>query len=115
MLCWPGQLSPQPVTRRAWIEDRARRQRPADQGACDEAEFLVVVAGVGAQRTESGVHVDLPGLGEEPLGLLDHDPAVQCVLELFSEDRGTVDAALLEDSDGGHIGQRAGDPPVREA
>ena len=49
------------------------------------------------------------------LGLLDHDSAVQRALELLGEDRGAVDGALLEDPDGGHIGQCAGDPLVRDA
>jgi len=45
-------------------------------------------------------------LGHHTLGLLDHHPAVQSGLQLFVEDLAAADRALLQDADGGHIGQR---------
>jgi hypothetical protein len=38
-----------------------------------------------------------PGRGEQSLGLLYDDPAVQGTLKLFSDDLSPVDGALLED------------------
>ena len=96
-------------------EDGAGRQGSADQGVRDHADLLAMLSGVGAECDEGGRHVDLSGLGEDALGLLDHDPAAQCALQLLGDDRGAVDGALLEDADGGHVGQGTGDPLVGHA
>ena len=42
----------------------------------------------------------------DTLGLLDQDPAVQSRLELFGDQVGLVDGTLLEEPDGGDVGER---------
>jgi hypothetical protein len=51
-------------------------------------------------------HVQLKPLGQDAFGLLDQDPAGQRVLQLFGEGVAVADRALLQQSDGGHVGQR---------
>ena len=75
-------------------------------GEVDEAE--VVVAGVVAQRQERLVHVETRPLGHHPLGLLDDDAAVEGVLELLVHDLGLADDPMVQDGDGGDVGQGLG-------
>ena len=43
--------------------------------------------------------------GEDPFGLLDQDPAVERGLQLLGEDVAAVDGALLQQADGGDVGE----------
>jgi hypothetical protein len=63
----------------------------------------VVGAGVIAQRGERLSHDETFPLGDHPLGLFDHDAAVEGVLQLFVQDLGLVRFSLLKDGDGGDI------------
>jgi hypothetical protein len=47
--------------------------------------------------------------GHDALGLFDADAAVQRVLQLRLDGVGPVQFAMLEDPDGGHVGQRLHD------
>ena len=53
-------------------------------------------------------HVDAFPLGDHPFRLLDDDAAVQSVVELFVEDLSLERGAVLEDGDGGDVGERLG-------
>ena len=79
-----------------------------DHGAGDVAEPVLVDAGVVAHQVEGGVDADAVGSGQDALGLLDGDPAVQGTLQLFGEDLGAADGALLEEPDRGDVGQGTG-------
>ena len=74
----------------------------------DVGEAMVVVAGVVAQTGEGLFHVQPLALGDHALGLLDHDATVQGVVELLVDDLGAARRVVLEDGDGGHIGQGLG-------
>ena len=47
-------------------------------------------------------------LGQHPFGLLDDDAAVERVVELLVDDLGLEGGAVLEDGDGGDVGERLG-------
>ena len=49
-------------------------------------------------------------LGEDALGLLDDDPAVQCDLQLTGHELLLVDRAFLQYPDRGYIDERPGRP-----
>ena len=51
---------------------------------------------MGAQRGEGLIHVDRSGLGQDTLGLLNEDPAVQCVLKLLRDNVVVVDGSFLQ-------------------
>ena len=67
-----------------------------------------MVAGVDPQSREGLLHVEAFSFCHHPLGLFDDDAAVESVLELLVEDLGLERGAVLEDGDGGHIGQGLG-------
>ncbi len=72
-----------------------------------------MVAGVSAQRRERLFHVEVFPLGHHALGLFDDYAAVEGVLELLVHPLGLERGAVLEDGDGGHIGQGLGGFDVR--
>ncbi len=80
-----------------------------DEGAGEVGQALVAVAGLVAQQGERLVDVDAQPLGELALGLLDDDPAVQRGLQLLVEGIAAAHAALVQQADGGHVGQRLAD------
>jgi hypothetical protein len=71
-----------------------------------------VRAGVVAQHDERLAHVKAEALGQLALGLLDDDPAVQRRLQLLVERVAAAYAALVQQADGGHVGQRLTDPHI---
>ena len=75
-------------------------------GDVDQPE--VVVAGVVAQRGEGLFHVEAGAFGDHALGLLDDDAAVEGVVELLVDDLGLERGAVLEDGDGGDVGEGLG-------
>jgi len=75
-----------------------------DEGAGEVGQSAVVGTGVGAQRGESLFHVDVEAFGELALGLFDQDPAAQRGLELFVEEGAEAGGALLQQADGGDVG-----------
>jgi hypothetical protein len=75
------------------------RQGSVDDGLSNVDEEQIVVAGVVAQPREGGVHVEVSAFGEHALGLLDHDAAVQGVVELIEHDVVLDGGAVLEDGD----------------
>src|SRR4051794_31929672 len=85
-----------------------------DDRSCEVGELAVVGAGVAAQGGERLVHVDVQPLGEDALGLLDQNAAVQCGLQLNDHGVGLEIGAMLQDGGGGDVGQRLGDPNVGE-
>ena len=48
----------------------------------------------------------MASLGDHPLGLLDDDPAGEGLGELLVEELGVERGAVLEDGDGGDVGER---------
>jgi hypothetical protein len=75
------------------------------------SQVQVAIARVAAQPVEGGLHGQAVVVGEHALGLFDDDSAVQGGLELFGDDFASADGLLLQDSDGGHVGQAC--PRVR--
>ena len=67
-----------------------------------------MVAGVVAQSRERLLHVEAFSFGHHALGLFDDDAAVESVLELLVDDLGLERGPVLEDGDGGDIGQGLG-------
>jgi hypothetical protein len=78
------------------------------RASSDSRRFLA--AGAVAQECERVGHVEPEAFGQHALGLLDQDPAVQRVLQLFGEGVTMADGALLQQADGGDVGQGLGDP-----
>ena len=76
---------------------------PASSG-----ERMVVIARVAAQCDECLVGGDPEPLGEDSLGLLDDDAAVQRQLQLPGHDLLLAHGAFLQDADGGHVHQGGG-------
>ena len=60
------------------------------------------------KRGERLLHVEAVPLGDHAFGLLDDDAAVERVVELLVEDLGLERGAVLEDGDGGDVGERLG-------
>ena len=83
-------------------------ERPGQVGQAE-------VAGPGtvAQQVEGLIHVHPEALGELALGLLDDDPAVQRGLQLFIEGVAVAHAALVQQADGGDVGQGLTDADFR--
>ena len=77
-----------------------------DESSGEVGQALVAVAGLVPQQRERLVDVDAQPLGEFALGLLDDDPAVQRGLQLLVEGIAVAHAALMQQADGGHVGQR---------
>src|SRR3984893_2855593 len=77
-----------------------------DESSGEVGQALVAVAGLVPQQRERLVDVDAQPLGEFALGLLDDDPAVQRGLQLLVEGIAAAHAALVQQADGGHVGQR---------
>ena len=73
--------------------------------AGDVSESLVAIAGVLAQRSEGLVHVEAATLGELAFGLLDDDPAIEGCLELLGAGLAAVHVPLMEQPDGGDVGE----------
>ena len=67
-----------------------------------------MVAGMVTQGRERLLHVEAFSLCDDPLGLLDDDPAVERMLELLVDDLGFEGGAVLEDGDGRDVGQGLG-------
>jgi hypothetical protein len=59
------------------------------------------------------VHAQAEALGELAFGLLDDDPAIQRGLQLLVEDVAAAQAAVMQQADGGHVGQGPANPYVR--
>ena len=69
----------------------------------------LLVAGAAAQQGEGLVDVQLEAFGQDALGLFDQDAAVQRGLQLLGQDVAAADGALLQQPDGGHVGQGLAD------
>jgi hypothetical protein len=65
-----------------------------------------------SQRGKCLFHVKTPALGDDTLGLLDDDAAVESMVELVVDDLGLERAAVLQNGDGGDVGERLGDDEV---
>ena len=61
-----------------------------------------------AQEVEGLVHAEVLPFGDHALGLFDDHPAVEGVAELLVDELGLERGAVLENGDGGHVGQRLG-------
>jgi hypothetical protein len=79
---------------------------------CDVDEEKIVGAGMAAQPREGLLHVESSPLGNDAFGLLDHDAAVEGVVELLDHDVGLYGGAVLEDGDRGDIGKGLGGDDV---
>jgi hypothetical protein len=66
-----------------------------------------------AQDAERLVHVQAEAFGELTLGLLDDDPAVQRGLQLLIHGVAVAHAALVQQAEGGHVGQSLAHTYVR--
>jgi hypothetical protein len=93
----------------------ARGLAVTDDGGCaaddvggELGERVVVVAGVAAEQSEGFVGCGAEPFGQDSLGLLDHDAAVERDLQLASYDLVLADRPFLQDPDGGHVNQRPG-------
>jgi len=87
--------------------------RAVDEGTGQAGQAQVAGPGEATQEAECLVHVQAETLGEYALGLLDDDPAVQRGLQLLSEDFTVAHAALVQQADGGDVGQGLADAYVR--
>jgi membrane protein len=76
-----------------------------DDRVGDEPELLLAAPAVPAQQVEGGVDVDAVELGDDALGLLDHDAAVQGALQLGGQHLPPADRLLLQQPDGGDVGE----------
>ena len=70
---------------------------------------------MGTHDLEGLVNTDAEGPGDRPLGLLDHDPAVQGELELLRQRLGPGERALLEDGDRREVGEGLDEPDLVRA
>ena len=78
---------------------------PRDDGAGERGQRLSSAAGMRAHESEGRPHAR-SGLGrEDALGLLDEDPTLQGGLQLLGERDLVVDGALVQQADGGDVGQ----------
>jgi len=82
---------------------------PRDDGGGHGGQRLSAAAGVGAHEGEGVLHARSGLGGENALGLLDEDPAVQGGLQLLGEQDLVANGALVQESDGGDVGQSLGD------
>ncbi len=67
-----------------------------------------MVARVGTQGSKRELNIEPSPPGDHPLGLLDHDAAVERMLKLLVEDLGFYRGPVLKDGDGGHVSQGLG-------
>jgi hypothetical protein len=86
---------------------------PVDDGTGEVGEPVVATAGVLAQEVERLVGAELESFGEHPLRLLDHDPAGEGSLELLDEQLLLAARSLLQQTDGRHVREGAGDTRSR--
>src|SRR3954465_15189911 len=86
----------------------ACRKRSIDDrlGNVDKAE--VAAAGVAAQPGERLLHVEVGPFSEHSLRLLDDDAGVQGLAELVVEHLGLDRGTMLQDGDGGDVGEGLG-------
>ncbi|MGH9022902.1 MAG: hypothetical protein ACRDV9_07365 [Acidimicrobiia bacterium] len=77
-----------------------------------QSEILVV--GVFAKAGEGLLHVEAVAvpLGHHAFGLLDHDTADESTVELFGDQLSLGDRPVLENGDGGYVGQSLGGEDV---
>lgn len=66
----------------------------------------MLLRGVVTQHGECPGHVEAEALGQLPGGLLDDDGAVQRCLKLFGQCLAAAQVPLVQQADGGEIGQR---------
>ncbi len=93
---------------RCLLQDAAGNS-PRDDRAGHRGQRLSGAAGVGAHEGEGRLHAR-SGLGrQDAFGLLDEDPAVQGGLQLLGERDVVADGALVQQADGGDVGQSLGD------
>src|SRR5581483_5323908 len=78
----------------------------------DVGKVAVVAPGVAPEEGEGFVDVDVGPFGEHPFGLFDDDPAVEGPFELFGEELLVVLEPVLEDAEGGDVGQGLGGAQV---
>src|SRR5580704_17739898 len=83
--------------------------RAVDEAPGQVGQPAVADPGLVAQQAERLVHVQAEALGELALGLLDDDPAVQRGLQLLVQGVAVAHAALVQQADRGHVGQRLSD------
>ena len=69
-------------------------------------------AGVDSQHGESLLHIDRTTLSDDPLGLLDDDPGVQCGLQLLVDHIGLSENTLVQNANRGDIGKRLADVDI---
>src|SRR6266568_2010454 len=89
--------------------------RPVDEGLGQIGQAAVAGPGMVSQEGECLIHAQAEALGELAFGLLDDDPAVQRELELLVEGVAMLHAALVQQADGGHVGQGLPEAYVRRA
>ena len=68
----------------------------------------IVGAGVVPQAPECLIHVGVASLGDLAFGLFDYDSAVEGAAQLAVEGLGVVDDPVLQDGDGGDVGESLG-------
>jgi Lipopolysaccharide assembly protein A domain len=102
----PRRSGPQELDERGWIDG------PVNGVSGDVGEAQVVVAGVAAEPAEGLVDGELTALGDPALGLLDHDSARQRCGELGVDLVCFHGGAVLQDGDGGDVGECLGDQDV---
>ena len=100
------------MVRKARGFERSCREFSGNHVASDVDEPEVVVAGVVAQPRERLLHVEAKPLGQHTFGLLDDDAAVQSIVELLVHDLGLLGSAVLENGDGGDVGESLGGDDV---
>jgi len=100
---WPGRAGPAPVR-------AGERLCAVDEGQGQIGQAAVAGPGAVAEQGEGLVHVHPEAFGELALGLLDDHPAIQRGLQLLVQDVAVPHAALVQQADGGHVGQRLADP-----
>jgi hypothetical protein len=71
-------------------------------------ETLIVVASVMAKPREGLLHVEPGPLRDDTFGLLYDDAAVERMIELLVHELGLAGGSVMNDGDGGHIGQSLG-------
>jgi hypothetical protein len=76
----------------------SRPQAEVDHRVGDVAQRDTALASVIAEQLERRVHRDLPLTGDQTLGLLDDDPAVQGLLELLGRVPDVVEPGGVGDS-----------------
>jgi hypothetical protein len=95
------------------VAARVHRRRPRPvllhDLACDVVELAARVARPRPQVLEGVVDVQMVAGGEHALGLLDHDAAVQRLLQLVGQAPALGERAMVGDVAAGHVGEHLGD------